>query len=156
VNSAWRAVYYLLILTAVAWFAVYDAKKKRVPDKALVFFLPASLAAPFINVSASGVGIGPQLLDSLSGAAAGFVVLLAAALVSKGGSGVGGGDIKLAAVLGLVYGPAGIIAVLLIASLLAMPAGFIRRKQTGGQILRLPFVPFMAAGCLAVTMTTLF
>lgn len=40
--------------------------------------------------------------DSLLGAAIGFVVLLAIALVSKGG--MGGGDIKLFALIGFVVG----------------------------------------------------
>jgi prepilin signal peptidase PulO-like enzyme (type II secretory pathway) len=151
VIDVWQCVYDAIALLIVSGFAACDIKTKRVPDKALVFVLPVALAAPVIRMFAGSSGVLPPLLISVLGAAAGFGVLLAAALASKGGSGVGGGDIKLTAVLGLIYGPAEIIAVLLIASLLALPVGLIRRERSGGQTLRLPFVPFIAAGCLGIT-----
>jgi prepilin signal peptidase PulO-like enzyme (type II secretory pathway) len=157
VNSAWQAAYYLFILLAVAGFAIYDIKTRRVPNKALVLFCTVAPASPVLNalITYSGVfdrsNLIVPLLVSVMGAAAGFIVLLAAAIASKGGNGVGGGDIKLAAVLGFIYGPAGIISILLVASLLALPAGLIQMKRSGGQTLRMAFVPFTAAGCLAVT-----
>lgn len=162
VSSAWYWTYHLLILLAVAGFAVYDIKVKRVPDKALVLFCTVAFASPVFDalITYSGVFdwsfiVGP-LLASLSGAAAGFIVMLAAAIASKGGKGVGGGDIKLAAVLGFIYGPSGIVVILLTAALLALPAGFIRMKLSAGRTLRMAFVPFMAAGCLAVTALKFF
>lgn len=146
----------MLAFLCIAGFAVYDVFTKRVPNKALLLFCTVALASPVINaldpnLSVSGQSFVPLMLSALLGAVAGFVVLLAAAIASNGGNGVGGGDIKIAAVMGFIYGPAGIISILLTASLLALPAGLIRRKQTKGQALRLPFVPFMAVGCLAVT-----
>lgn len=75
------------------------------------------------------------------GAAAGFSLLLFAALVSKEGAGIGGGDIKLTAILGYVYGPYRLAGILLTASLLASLAAFLLRKQRS-----IPFVPFLAAG----------
>jgi len=155
VNSIWQDVYYIVVFLIVAGFAVYDAFKRRAPDKALVLFCTMALVSPALAAwdhNSGAVGwsnlISP-FLTALSGAATGFIVLLAAAMASKGGNGVGGGDIKLAAVLGFIYGPFNIIYILLIATLLAIPAGLIRRKQSGGKILRLPFVPFIAIGSLA-------
>ena len=75
------------------------------------------------------------------GAAAGFLLLLFAAIISKDGTGIGGGDIKLTAVLGYVYGPYRLAGILLTASLLASLAAFLSRKQKS-----IPFVPFLAAG----------
>ena len=75
------------------------------------------------------------------GAAAGFLLLLFAALISKEGTGIGGGDIKLAAILGYLYGPYRLAGILLTASLLASLAAFLFRKQKS-----IPFVPFLAAG----------
>ena len=150
-------VYYVLILLAVAGFAVYDVKTKRVPDKALVFFLPAALAAPVINAFAYSTGpiaVGSfvlPLVSSFAGALLGAAVLLAAALISKNGCGVGGGDIKLAAILGFIYGPFDAIGFLLVASLLALLVGLARMKKADEQALNMAFVPFMAAGCLLVT-----
>jgi len=157
VSKVIQTVYYLLILLTVAGFAVYDAKTKRVPSKALVFFLPAALAAPFINALASNAGVIAMdsfmlpLFSSLIGAVAGAVVLLAAAIVSKDGCGVGGGDIKLAAMLGFIYGPFDTIGFLLIASLLALLVGLVKMKRADEQTLNMAFVPFMAVGCLIVT-----
>ena len=75
------------------------------------------------------------------GAAAGFLLLLFAAIISKDGTGIGGGDIKLTAVLGYVYGPYRLAGILLTASLLASLAAFLFRKQKS-----IPVVPFLAAG----------
>ena len=85
---------------------------------------------------------------SLAGCAAGFLILLTAALISKGGAGVGGGDIKLAAVTGFIYGPYRMLETLMIAALLSACAALIiscRRRQ---KKLSIPFVPFIAAGSL--------
>jgi len=157
VSSIVYAAYYLLMLLAVAGLAVYDVKMKRVPDKALVFFLPAAFAAPFINALASNAGITGAgsfvlpFLSSLIGAVAGTAVLLAAAVISKDGCGVGGGDIKFAAILGFVYGPFDTIGILLLASLLALLVGLVQMKRVDERALHMAFVPFMAVGCLAVT-----
>ncbi len=101
----------------------------------------------------------PPLLSSLAGAAAGFLILFAAAMASPGGCGVGGGDIKLAAVMGFAYGPSRMTAILLIASGLAAIAALImnhRNRHTNTQkMLSLPFVPFLAAGSFLVTIAAI-
>ena len=144
--------YELLLLAVMAGFAIYDYRHKRVPNKALAFFLPIFLAAPFLRTAAQGLpGILPALLNALFGAGAGFGILLLAALLSKGGAGVGGGDIKLAAAMGFAYGPHRILFILLLASVLCLPvAGYFSRAKKG-RLDALPFVPFMATGCLVLT-----
>lgn len=101
----------------------------------------------------------PALLHSLAGAATGFLILFAAAMASPGGCGVGGGDIKLAAVIGFAYGPSCMTAILLAASGLAAIAALImnhRNKHTNTQkMLSLPFVPFLAAGSFLVTIAAI-
>lgn len=99
----------------------------------------------------------PALLSSLAGAATGFLILLAAALSSRNGTGVGGGDIKLAAAMGFAYGPSRMMAILLAASGLASIVSLVtasRQKKANVQKSpSLPFVPFLAAGSLAVTLS---
>lgn len=99
----------------------------------------------------------PAILSSLTGAASGFLILLTAALVSKSGAGVGGGDIKLAAVMGFAYGPSRMITILLTASGLAAMVSLImagkHKKGDAQKSLALPFVPFLAMGSLAVTLS---
>ena len=144
--------YDLLLLTVIAGFALYDIRHKRVPNKALAFSLPIFLAAPLIHAADQGLtGILPAVLNALLGAGAGFGILLLAALFSTMNGGVGGGDIKLAAAIGFAYGPYGILPILLTASILCLPvAGFYSRTKKG-QPFSLPFVPFMATGCLVLT-----
>lgn len=97
----------------------------------------------------------PSLLSSLAGAATGFMVLFAAAMASPGGCGVGGGDIKLAAVMGFAFGPSQMITTLLISSgLAAIAALFVvlrSRHNSAKKKLSLPFIPFLAAGSLITT-----
>ncbi len=80
----------------------------------------------------------------LLGAAAGFVILLSVAMITHGG--IGSGDIKLTAVLGLAAGLTGTLVSLVVASLAAAGYGavqmYIRKKPK----LSLAFVPFLVAG----------
>lgn len=161
-------IHELLVLACTAGFAAYDLRTRRVPDRGLLFFCPAALAAPFLQWLAAqggqalpaGIELPPLsafLLSSLTGAATGFLILLAAALTSRDGMGIGGGDIKLAAVLGFIYGPSRMAAILLTASGLAAITALIMnhkdRRAGNPRGLSLPFVPFLAAGSLAVTLT---
>ena len=110
-------LYELTALCCIAGFAAYDLKKKRVPDRALVFFCPLFLAAPLFRCGSlfSVQAFLPVLGLSITGMASGFFVLLAAALISHDGTGIGGGDIKLAALMGYSYGSYRFLAILLIA-----------------------------------------
>ncbi len=157
VSNLWYGGYHLLIFIVLAAFAIYDMFHKRVPNKALVYFIPVALPSPLINVMHVGNRTAALMffLMAVLGAIVGFTILLTAAIVSKGGNGVGGGDIKLAAVLGFIYGPYRILSILLIATLLAMPVGLYHRKASGGQTLRLAFVPFLTIGCLIITIIKL-
>lgn len=154
VNSHILFLYELQAFACIAGFAAYDLKKKRVPDRALLLFLPFALAAPLVRTAALGTALLPLLfLYSLMGAAAGFMILLAAAMLSREGVGIGGGDIKLAAVMGFLYGPSRMLAILLTASGLAACVSLAMRHKRKEEMLSLPFVPFLMIGSLAVTIT---
>ena len=143
VNDMISNGYFWLAWCLTAGFAVYDVKTRRVPDRALFVFCAYAFWAPFLRYP--GISGGTEAAwafgSSLMGAAAGFLLLLFAAIISKDGTGIGGGDIKLTAVLGYVYGPYRLEGILLTASLLASLAAFLFRKQKS-----IPFVPFLAAG----------
>lgn len=154
VNSTLTILYKLLTFACIAGFAAYDLKKRQVPDRALLLFLPVALAAPLIHAGLYGTAFLPLFfLFSFTGAATGFLILLSAALMSKEGAGIGGGDIKLAGIMGFIYGPSRMLAVLLIASGLAACISLAARRNKG--MLSLPFVPFLMVGSLAVTITTI-
>lgn len=87
--------------------------------------------------------------DSLLGAAVGFGVLLLIALVSKGG--MGGGDIKLFFVIGLVLGTIHTLLTLFLAALIGSVVGlvFLRRTKQGRKT-PIPFGPSIALAAVIV------
>src|SRR4051812_47085981 len=88
----------VVALTLISMFMIIivsDIHYMLIPDKILIWFAGIFLLERIIWP------LTPWW-DSLSGAATGFILLMLIALVSKGG--MGGGDVKLYALLGLVLG----------------------------------------------------
>lgn len=129
----------LLVITTIS-----DLHYMLIPDKILVVF-----AVVFL-----GLRLWQPLSpwwSSLLGAGVGFFLLLLIAMVSRGG--MGGGDIKLFAVLGWVLGTKLIVLTLVLASLYGTIIGVIgmltHRLQLGKPI---PFGVFIALGALTTYM----
>jgi leader peptidase (prepilin peptidase) / N-methyltransferase len=130
----WTLVSLFIIIT------VSDIKYMLIPDKILLFFAGIFLLERiFIPLS--------PWWDSLLGATIGFTLLLAISIVSKGG--MGGGDIKLYALLGFILGTKLVLMSLFIATLLGaligmigIGLGLVERKKP------IPFGPFIAVGTL--------
>ncbi len=142
--------YETLAICCLTGFAAYDIRTRRVPNRALVIFCPAVLASLPVHMQGAGTSFQSALGFSLTGCAVGFLILLTVALLSKGGAGVGGGDIKLAAATGFIYGPYRMLGILMIAALLSACAALVIlcRRRNRARPLSLPFVPFIAAGSL--------
>ena len=132
----------LLIIGYLAFLAVYDIRHKRVTDRSLILFLPIILLKCTLTVICGSL---LDLIPMLVGAAAGFGILLIAAMLTNGG--IGGGDIKLVGVLGFATGITGMCVMLTVASLAAVLYGAIYNKWKK-TVIRIPFVPFMAVGYL--------
>lgn len=154
--------YLLTAFLVIVGFAFYDIFHRRVPDRALAFFIPLAAAAPLIKAwfalycGQSPLSLWPIFAESLTGALLGFSIPLAAAMAS-GGTGMGGGDIKFCGVLGLIYGPSGMSIVFLVSAVCAMPIILmIRRIGRDWHSLSIPFLPFLACGCSAATLAELF
>jgi leader peptidase (prepilin peptidase) / N-methyltransferase len=130
----WTLVSLFIIIT------VSDIKYMLIPDKILLFFAGTFLVERIL------IPLSPWW-DSLLGAAIGFTLLLIISIVSKGG--MGGGDIKLYALLGFVLGTKLVLMSLFISTLLGavigiigIGLGFFERKKP------IPFGPFIAVGTL--------
>lgn len=137
---------YLTMLAGLVAFAIYDIRTKRVPNMGLALFVPIVLACTILRCMAeSWDSVLFYTLYSVAGAVAGGGVLLAAALATKGG--IGGGDIKLAALIGLFYGPHGMLLALLTGTPIAIFYGLIKRRRCGDKKLHIAFVPFITIGC---------
>jgi leader peptidase (prepilin peptidase)/N-methyltransferase len=134
----------VIALTLISLFMIIfvsDIKYMIIPDKVLLFF------AGLFLIERIFIPLSPWW-DSLIGAAAGFFLLLAIAFLSKG-RGMGGGDIKLFAVLGLALGWKLVLLSFFLSCLVgsvigvaAILTGKVKRKQP------MPFGPSIMAGTL--------
>ncbi len=131
----WVGAGYAAFLVAIA---VYDVRRQRIPNLAVYPAIGVALLVAFIRPD------GEWWSFVLAGlAAAGFFVVLA--VVSKGA--MGGGDIKLAALIGLVAGWPGVLVAVFVAfavgaavGLLLIGLGRLGRRDS------LPFAPALAVG----------
>ncbi|MGH7263670.1 MAG: prepilin peptidase [Candidatus Rokuibacteriota bacterium] len=98
------------LLVALGLIAVLDLRARTIPD---VITVPGIVYA----LAVSAVGGSPPLDQAALGALVGGGVLLLVAVVSRGG--VGGGDIKLMAMLGAATGWQAALAILALSQLAA-------------------------------------
>lgn len=134
----------LVALTLVSMFmiiVVSDIHYMLIPDKILLWF------AGIFFLERTIWPLTPWW-DSLLGAATGFTLLLVIALVSKGG--MGGGDIKLYALLGFVLGVKLVLLSFFLSILFGAVLGglaqlfrIVKKRQP------IPFGPFIALGTLS-------
>lgn len=137
-----------------AALAIIDVRSHRLPNR-LVALAGASGLVLLAGAAVTGGGID-ALLRSLLAALALFAAYLALRMLSAGG--VGGGDIKLAAVIGLYLGwlgwgsvLVGTLAGFVLGGLFAAAMLLIRRAKRRTAI---PFGPWMIAGAwVAITLT---
>ena len=132
----------LLFVSMLVIITVSDIAYMLIPDKVLLPFAAVLLVLRFI------VPLDPWW-DSLLGAFVGFSVLLLIATLSKGG--MGGGDIKLFFVIGLVLGTAGTLLTLFLASFIGAIVGIvILRIRKQGRKTPIPFGPSIALAAVLV------
>ncbi|WP_106767481.1 prepilin peptidase [Paenibacillus faecalis] len=131
---AWSLASLLIIIT------ITDLRYMLIPNKILIVFAILFILFRFF------VPLHPWW-DMFTGAASGFTLLLLIALISK--NGMGGGDIKLFAVLGLALGWKGVLLAFLFSTFygtLIGVVGMILGKVHRGQ--PMPFGPAIALGTM--------
>jgi leader peptidase (prepilin peptidase)/N-methyltransferase len=135
---------FLGILVAVTFI---DLEHRIIPD---VLSLPGVLLGLLTAYWVPGLG----LIQGLLGAALGFGFFYGVALLYQwrtGKSGLGGGDVKLLAMMGAFIGPHGVFTTILVSSIFGSVAGIAWGKVQGkGKLLKtsIPFGPFLVVGCL--------
>ena len=121
---------------------VSDIAYMIIPDKVLLFFLPLLIIARVFSP------LDPWW-DSIVGAVLGFGILYLIAVVSRGG--MGGGDIKLFFLIGLVLGWLNTLLTLFLASFIGMIIGIVVLKVSGkGRKTPVPFGPSIAIAAIIV------
>ena len=132
----------LLFVSLLIIITVSDMTYMLIPDKVLFFFLPFLLIGRFISP------LEPWW-DSLLGAVIGFGLLLLIAVVSKGG--MGGGDIKLFLLIGLVLGTVNTFLTLFLAAVIGMVVGIVLLKMRNkGRKTPIPFGPSIALASIII------
>ena len=138
----------------LAGFAFYDHRHHRIRNAALLAFLPCCLLyLPVAAYARPGTTFPEALLHCAMGFLSGFLLLLSVSLATDGG--IGGGDIKLAALLGIPLGATALMAALALSCLFALIYLGIRKackRQAAGNI---PFAPYLFFGCLAAILLQL-
>ena len=147
---SWALPAFLLLAVAAVLLTVVDLQHRLLPNRVVLPALAGGVV--LLLVPALADGAWDQLLRAALGAAALFAAYLALALVSPGGLGMG--DVKLAALVGLYLGWLGWAAVVLGAL-----AGFVVQAAVALALLatrriglrgELPFGPAMLAGAALV------
>jgi leader peptidase (prepilin peptidase) / N-methyltransferase len=132
----------LTLVAVLVPVAMIDFEHQVIPNKIM---LPAAALAIAIGLVLNPAGVPEQLI---AGAAAGGFLLVFALAYPRG---MGMGDVKLAAVLGLYLGRSAAVA-LLVGIFLATIVGAVVIARLGverGRKTRIPFGPFLAIGGLA-------
>ena len=133
---------FIATLTVVTFI---DLDHRIIPDTISlpgipIFFL-AALAIPSITWQASAIGI-------VAGGGSLFAVAWGYQLMT-GREGMGGGDIKLLAMIGAMVGWQGILFTLFAASAIGTIVGLLAMVRSGkGMRLAIPFGPFLAMGAV--------
>ncbi|MEO8437103.1 MAG: A24 family peptidase [Chloroflexota bacterium] len=132
---AWAGAAYATFLIGIS---VYDVRRRRIPNTAIYPAVAIALVVSFLRPD------GPWWSFVLAGiSAAAFFVVLSS--VSNGA--MGGGDIKLAALIGLVAGWPGVLVAVFVAFAVGAAAGLVLMAL--GRLGRrepLPFAPALAVG----------
>ncbi len=138
---------YVCLLTLIF---VIDIEHQLILDKVVYPGMGLALAFSFFN-PALGASTGLQVISSVSGGATGLVIMLLPFLIARGGMGLG--DVKMAALVGLITGgfpgfPKVFIALFLsimvggLVAVALLTLGLKKRRQP------IPFGPFLAIGTM--------
>lgn len=145
---SWQVPAYLFFAAVAVVLTVIDLRHHLLPNAVV---LPAlGIGFLLLTLAAAGEGTWGALLRAGLGALVLFVLYLALALISPAGLGMG--DVKLAAVLGLFLGFQGwgtLFIGALLASVFGALAGLVvLTSRRGGLRSDVPFGPSMLAGAL--------
>jgi leader peptidase (prepilin peptidase)/N-methyltransferase len=152
-GSSWELPAYLLLAVLGVQLARIDIAQKLLPNRLVLFLLLAGTA--FLVAAAAATPEWDALLRALVSAAILFVVYLTLAIISP--NGIGMGDVKLAAPLGLYLGYLGWTHLFYGGALGFVVGGLVTfvlmRLKTKGTLLEVAYGPSMLAACLCVVLS---
>jgi leader peptidase (prepilin peptidase)/N-methyltransferase len=136
---------YTVFVAALVVVTFIDIDHQIIPDSISLPGIPLGVLCAFL-------GVGPSPLDSVVGLLLGGGLLYAVAAgyqLLTGRDGMGGGDIKLLAMIGAFLGWRGVLVTLLLGSLGGAVVGGVFVVARGGDArVPIPFGPFLALGAV--------
>jgi leader peptidase (prepilin peptidase)/N-methyltransferase len=146
-RSGWHPQFFVELLFSSALLVIFfiDLDTMLIPDVISLPGIVVGFAASFLT---------PRLswLDSLAGILLGGGLFYAIAIGYqwfRGQEGLGGGDIKLLAMIGAFLGWSGVVFTILVSSVTGAAVGLIAmRRSRKGFSTMLPFGPFLALGAV--------
>ena len=141
----WPALIYFIFIAALLVITFIDIDHRIIPDVISLPGIPlgfaASFALPMVTWTDSLIGI-------LAGGGTLFAVAYGYQLLT-GREGMGGGDIKLLAMIGAFIGWQGVLFTIMASSLIGTLVGVLLMMRAGkGMKLAIPFGPFLAIGAI--------
>jgi len=141
-----EAIIYFVFIASLLVITFIDIDHRIIPDiitlPGIPIFFAAGFALPDISFKNSLIGI-------LAGGGSLLLVAYGYALITKK-EGMGGGDIKLLAMIGAVIGWKGVLFTIFVASLIGTLSGMAIMLHTRKSMkLKVPFGPFLAIGSIA-------
>lgn len=137
----WKTIAGLLLASLLLIVSVSDIAYRIIPDRVVLPFLGLFLLLRFFYHP------DYSFANHLIAMALGFGLFLLLAVLSNGG--VGGGDIKLYAVVGLFLGTPLLVLTILLSTLFGTSYGLLSLLlKGGGRNTAIPFGPFIALGAM--------
>ena len=140
-----EALIYYLFFAALLIVTFIDIDHRIIPNVITLPGIPICFAASFALPT---ITYKEALLGILIGGGSLFLVAWIYSLITKK-EGMGGGDIKLLAMMGAIVGWQGVLFTIFLASLVGTLAGLAAMLQSGkGMKLAVPFGPFLSIGSI--------
>ena len=141
-----EALIYYVYIAALLVITFIDIDHQIIPDVITLPGIPIFFLAGF---GLSKINYLDSLIGILAGGGSLFLVAWIYSLITKK-EGMGGGDIKLLAMIGAVIGWKGVLFTIFVASAVGTLSGIlVMLKSRKGMKLRIPFGPFLAIGAIA-------
>ena len=141
-----EALIYFIYIAALLVITFIDIDHQIIPDVISLPGIPLFFLASF---GLSQINYLDSLIGILVGGGSLFVVAWTYSLITKK-EGMGGGDIKLLAMIGAVIGWKGVLFTIFVASAIGTLSGLrVMLKSRKGMKLKIPFGPFLAIGGIA-------
>lgn len=151
-GMGWHTLFYFAVVSALIVITFIDLDFQIIPDSItlpgiLIGLIAGSLILPDPFMRWSMLGYKASIIGGVTG----FTLFYLVAVLSRGG--MGGGDIKMMAMIGGIMGWKSVLLTTFLGSLVGSVWGiFLMIFKGKGRKTKIPFGPFLAAGAV----TTLF